>query len=457
MPPTTTTRTLTAFHREMCLELLPPEYYNYNEAEFASTQCPSQTSDPSTCDGLIISARGLGLSNVLLTLVKIHTDPHNLVLLLNVSQREVESLKEELMAAAAEREDGTEEDESNRIDPNLLKVIDNATPASERTELYLGGGVLAVTSRILVVDMLTKVIPLNLIAGVFINHAHRVTEFSYEAFALTILRDSNKTAFIRAFSDSPELFTNSIWKLEKSMKYLFLRRVSFWPRFHVSVSSEIDSAGMIDLIEVRVPMSDAMIQIQAAIVECMESSLAEVKRTNRNVEIEDLTIENSLFRSFDTILRTQLEPIWHRISYKTKQIIDDMRTLRRLLDHLTSYDCVTFNSYLEALRVTNIPDTSSGILSESNTSPWLMFDSADTIFSLARKRVYIKQTPSADGEELLTSEIALNAMAPAGIWPVLEEQPKWRVLKGILKEIESERQELEQRGEDTGPVLIMVE
>jgi hypothetical protein len=67
-----------------------------------------------------------------LTLIKIHTDAHNLVLLLNTPSKEIESLREDLMAAAVAREDGSEEREWNRIDPNMLKVINNETPASER-------------------------------------------------------------------------------------------------------------------------------------------------------------------------------------------------------------------------------------------------------------------------------------------------------------------------------------
>jgi DNA excision repair protein ERCC-4 len=131
--------------------------------------------------------------------------------------------------------------------------------------------------------MLNKVIPVESIAGVLINHAHRITDETNENYVLRILRDFNKQAFIRAFSDYPELFTNSVWKLEKTMKALFLRRVSFWPRFHVTVAGDIDTAGMIDLIEIRVPMSEAMKHIQAATVNCMEACLAEVKRSNRHV------------------------------------------------------------------------------------------------------------------------------------------------------------------------------
>lgn len=46
----------------------------------------------------------------------------------------------------------------------------------------MGGGVLFVTSRILVVDMLTKRVPTDLIAGIIVTNAHK-----YGAAALRVL------------------------------------------------------------------------------------------------------------------------------------------------------------------------------------------------------------------------------------------------------------------------------
>lgn len=37
----------------------------------------------------------------------------------------------------------------------------------------------------------------------------------------------------------------------------------------------------------------------------------------------------SLFRNFDELVRRQLAPIWHTVSPKTRQIVADLRTLRR--------------------------------------------------------------------------------------------------------------------------------
>jgi len=45
-------------------------------------------------------------------------------------------------------------------------------------------------------------------------------------------------------------------------------------------------------------------------------------------------VENGLFKSFDEIVRRQLDPIWHTLGKKTKQLVSDLKTLRKLLDYL---------------------------------------------------------------------------------------------------------------------------
>ena len=40
--------------------------------------------------------------------------------------------------------------------------------------MYLAGGCMSVTSRILIVDMLTRVIPVDLISGIIVAQAHRL-------------------------------------------------------------------------------------------------------------------------------------------------------------------------------------------------------------------------------------------------------------------------------------------
>ncbi len=75
------------------------------------------------------------------------------------------------------------------------------------------------------------------------------------------------------------------------MKLLYLRHVYIWPRFHVQVSNELElvedntvlQQGRekgISLIELRVPLSKLMKEIQAGLVDCLEACIQELKRCN---------------------------------------------------------------------------------------------------------------------------------------------------------------------------------
>jgi len=52
-------------------------------------------------DGLLIMAKGLGLRQIICSLLKVHDDPTNFVLLINTPAREAESLKNELLSEGA--------------------------------------------------------------------------------------------------------------------------------------------------------------------------------------------------------------------------------------------------------------------------------------------------------------------------------------------------------------------
>ena len=55
-------------------------------------------------------------------------------------------------------------------------------------------------------------------------------------------------------------------------------------------------------------MSDAMQDIQNAVLECVEVSIGELRKANAGLEMEDWTLDSALHRNFDTIIRRQLDP-----------------------------------------------------------------------------------------------------------------------------------------------------
>ena len=119
-------------------------------------------------------------------LVELHATPRHLVFLLNTTQEDERQLLQAL--------------DARRTQPDLMTptVITNECAASERMELYLGGGVLIVTARILTVDMLCERVPIAQIGGLIVTNAHRVSDVSNMGFILRMFRQKNKTDFIKA-------------------------------------------------------------------------------------------------------------------------------------------------------------------------------------------------------------------------------------------------------------------
>ena len=256
----------------------------------------------------------------------------------------------------------------------------------------------------------------------------------------------NKAGFLKAFSDNPEPFTTGFAPLASMMRNLFLRKPSLWPRFHVTVAKSLEGRKKAEVIELEVPMTDGMRDIQNAILECVEVSIGELRKADTGLELDDWTLDSALHRSFDVIVRRQLDPIWHRVSYRTRQIVNDLSVLRSILHALLTYDAVSFNKYLDTILAAHQPPPGSN---RQNQSPWLFLDAANTIFETAKRRVYTGNPMQGDVPE------APGALADS-LRPALEEQPKWTLLAEILEEIDRDAYfNPGVRDDSNGTILIM--
>jgi DNA excision repair protein ERCC-4 len=115
-----------------------------------------------------------------------------------------------------------------RTDPTAAFPTDITAevPAIERIELYQKSRCCFVTTRILVVDLLSSRLRPTGIAGMLVLNAHNVTETSKEGFAVRLYRQGNSTGFLRAFSDQPTSFLSGFNKVPPSRHRRFLPHVS---------------------------------------------------------------------------------------------------------------------------------------------------------------------------------------------------------------------------------------
>ncbi|CAG8759322.1 14020_t:CDS:2, partial [Gigaspora rosea] len=322
--------------------------------------------------------RGLGLRSIICALLKIYSHTNHLVILLNTPANEEIIIKEEL-AEMGVRKPG-------------LRVVNNEMGAKESGPIDK--------------------------ANSFVSYYWNISKPMQRSKLNFVL--CKVEGFIKAFSDSPESFTG-FSPLQTTVQYLQLRKV-----FHMTIRECLEER-KVEVIELYQPLSNSMNDIQSAILECIEACVAELRKTNIAwLDIEDLTVEQAFFRSFDHIIRQQLDPVWHRVGQKTKLLIGDLTMLRKLL------------TFLETILASQTP---SSKLSQQQQSPWIFMDAGNTIFS-AKK-------PDKLGY-------------PPGIVPVLEELPKWGLLAEIVNEIELEIESLSglppsDDEESNNIILIMAE
>ncbi|XP_033737580.1 DNA repair endonuclease XPF-like [Pecten maximus] len=373
-------------------------------------------------DGLTVLAKGLGVDRIFLNFLNAYSDEANLVLVIGTSSTEEEYFLEQL--------------ENDNVKP-LPKVITNEISATDRQNVYMQGGVLFITSRILVVDLLTDRVPLDHVTGILVYKAHRIVESGQEAFILRLFRQKNKNGFIKAFTDNACAFTVGFAHVERTMKNLFVRKLFLWPRFHASVASSLEKH-KVDVVEIHVQVTSAMLACQTALLDLINACIQELKRCTTAIDADEITVENSIGKAFDTIIRMQLDPIWHQIGPKTRQLVSDLKTLRLILRHLTQYDCVTFYSMVNSVR-------SSEKTFGQNTG-WLFLEAADSLFMHARERIY--GPPAKKTKE--------GSETKADPEPVFELCPKWKVLSDVLKEIREDNSK-QPADQDPGRVLIAAE
>ncbi|CAA7266441.1 unnamed protein product [Cyclocybe aegerita] len=403
--------------------------------------------DPATSD-LLILARGLGLRKIVCTLMKIYDSPQNLVLLVNATPEEESAIGEELGIMGCRR-------------PGL-RVVGYETASKDRQNLYKQGGIISVTSRILVVDMLQSDIPTELVTGMLVLHAEKVTPLVLEAFIVRLYREKNKKGFVKAFTDQPEHITSGMSPLKNIMKELQLRNVHIYPRFHEEIKKSLERRRA-DIVELSQNMTEPMADIHHAIIQCMTITLSELKRSNTTLDLDDLNVENAYFRSFEIVVRRQLDSVWHKVGPKTKQLVNDLGTLRRLLYYLLTYDALQFHAYLETLIAADNVGSNGG--AKQHHSPWMLTDAANMIFEAAKRRCYLITSTSKAPKpviDLTEDEDAWAALdeaegltkipdqgkrkekdgrpswLPDGLEPILEELPKWNLLSEILLEAEGE-------------------
>lgn len=395
-----------------------------------------------TDDHLMILGKGLGLSSVVANLLYILATPikienklkNSLIIVMNATTNDNQRLSDELQELSwldinSSSENDIEDKEYDNTALNERKyyvVTADALSVDKRRQLYLQGGIISVTSRILIVDLLSGILHPNKITGMVILNVDTLRDYSNESFIIEIYRTQNRWGFIKGFSECPESFIMEFSPLLRRMNELKFKRVLLWPRFRLEISSVLNknsSSTNNNVIEVKVNMTQSMSQIQFGIMGCLKKCIDELNRKNPELSIEWWNIDNALDINFLKSIDTVMIPNWHRISYESKQLVKDIRFLKHLLKLLISNDCVDFYEEIQLSLDANKPS----VTRKYSESPWLMAEESQLIISYARKRIFFDDKYC------------------------LEEAPKWEQLLSIIDDISHEKL----LHSNSGPTLIV--
>lgn len=330
-------------------------------------------------DALLVAAKGIGYEKPLVSLIKAYSDSSNFILIINYSDSDLKRLKIRLK--------------------DMENIYEASTNINDRQKAYMNGGIHFVSTRILVVDLLKKRIPIENITGIIVLKAHKIVESCQETFALQLYRKSNKSGFIKAFSSNAEAFTIGYNHLEKSMRNLFLKELYIWPRFHSMIQSSLKE-GEIQAIELNVSATEKMVQMQYLVLDLMNYLVKDIRRINRTVDMDEITVENCVTKNFHKILQTQLDCIWHQLNSQTKLLISDLKALRIMMLSIIFKNSIKSYDLIMKHRTTEYALNNSG---------WVLTQNAEKLFKLAKDRVF-----NSKGE-----------FEP-------EANPKWTILEEIL-------------------------
>lgn len=365
---------------------------------------------------LVIMSRGIGLEKLMVRLCRTYSDDTNLVIVIGTDADDELFLTNQMI-------------DEKEIPYGKLpqRITAESSNARKRNEIYLKGGVLFVTERILVVDLLSERVPLDLLTGIIVYKAHRIYNDCLMSFIMRLYRMKNKKGFVKALSQNPQSFFGDYGKLDKIMRALFVVRLYLWPRFHATIQSSLGKPrAQPDVIEVNLPMSQTMKNIQFDIMDLIDMCLKELAKTNTAFlyDSDQLNVENAINRSFDGFIKKKFDEIWHQLSPRAKRLINDIQWLRNLLHLLTQSDVVAFYNQTRAAQ--------NSVRVGNEISDWIFWKPADRLFRLSKERLFPNQSEIADFEA--------------------ETNLKWKAFQDLIDEIDRETSDIE----DTVHVFIIV-
>ncbi|CAI4221402.1 unnamed protein product [Auanema sp. JU1783] len=355
-------------------------------------------------DTLFITARGLGMERLFLNHLIMYSDQKLLYLVLNTNTHDEAYFINKL------------KDTGITCSPKIITADVNV---KDRQALYLSGGIQFITSRILLVDFLTKNVPAMNVAGILVYRAHQLLNSFQETFILRLYREQKRGGFVKGFTETSSALS-SIGQLQRIVDRLYVKKVVILPRFHEQVRQELDQA---TVVEWNVALPSSLRRVQNALHDLIKVCMRELKQSSYISKVNQDESESTIgvYAYVVTSLERQLLEKRSFLTEKQSRILADLELLRELLRHAEDLDMATLSKRLNDIRA------SKEFLEKSNG--WILSSIANRMFT--------------DVGTMCGTD-AKTFMAP----------PKWDVLIDILKEIKNMQISSDRVGEE-GPSVVV--
>ena len=249
-----------------------------------------------------------------------------------------------------------------RLNKNaLVHCIKSATTVRERTAMYRKKGLfVCYSARPLLMDLLHDRLQVELIQGICILSAHMLLadECSAECFLLYKLHSYRK-ARICAVSECPEAFLGP-GKLAHAMaSVLFCSNVSFYPRFHSLLKKSLELRQP-DVVEVRIPLTNAMRKVQSVLFGILSELLRELTShmekcgyTEYKVPALEAVLDGKFLRHLKKLFASGRKVNFTgKVSFKVKSLLKTFTSIGEMVDALKRLyllDPVSFSIFCDRL------------------------------------------------------------------------------------------------------------
>ena len=289
----------------------------------------------------------------------------------------------------------------------------DAAEASEvapaiRSDMYSKGGVVRLSSRVLLTDLLTKRLVAEQVNLLVLLEVERAGDLEF--FCVRKFRETNRSARFVAMSERPARLVNNI---EELMKCLFLDKVKLYPRHHPVIKQLMPYIS--DGLQ-YVKLTKHMADIQTSVFMLVDACLKELNKVKMIAgDIQDWQPADLLVGAKELSIKRC--SYWSSLPFNVRQIIRDIGPLRDLLTLLNRVDACAFYRHVRDL------------LAQPSKSPWMLTDHAQAIKRTAKKRLLLDGKVDVNPKIVYISEILTNRAKRSRTESEVTHEPKrWLIL-----------------------------